>query len=210
MKAVVFDFGAVLFQWHPLQLLQQTVPELAPDEAGARRVAAQVFESFTPDSDWARFDLGLVAEAELAQRIAARMGAQPQQVRRIIDAIPPHLVAQEPSVALFRRLKAAGHRMYFLSNMPVPYARHLQRQNDFIAEFADGIFSGDVGLVKPHAEIFALAESRFALDPAQTLFIDDHAGNIEAARARGWQGVRFESALQAQAEAHAAGWLSPV
>jgi hypothetical protein len=70
------------------------VPELAPDEAGARRVAAQVFESFTPDSDWARFDLGLVAEDELAQRIATRMGAQAQQVRRIIDAIPPHLQPQ--------------------------------------------------------------------------------------------------------------------
>lgn len=207
MKAVVFDFGAVLFQWHPLALLQQTVPELAPDEAGARRVAAQVFESFTPDSDWARFDLGLVAEDELAQRIATRMGAQAQQVRRIIDAIPPHLQPQEPSVALFRQLKAAGHRMYFLSNMPVPYARHLQRHNNFIAEFADGIFSGDVGLVKPHAEIFALAESRFDLDPARTLFIDDHAGNIEAARARGWQGVRFESAEQVERDAGEAGWL---
>ena len=32
-KAVVFDFGAVLFHWQPLTLLQQCVPELAPDEA---------------------------------------------------------------------------------------------------------------------------------------------------------------------------------
>ena len=38
--AVVFDFGAVLFQWQPLALLQQTVPDLAPDEASARRVAS--------------------------------------------------------------------------------------------------------------------------------------------------------------------------
>jgi len=28
--------------------------------------------------------------------------------------------------AWLRRLKAAGHRLVFLSNMPVPYARHLE------------------------------------------------------------------------------------
>lgn len=196
MKTVVFDFGAVLFQWRPLELLQACVPELAPDEAGARAIAAQVFESFTPQSDWARFDLGLVGEAELAERIAARIGAQPGQVRRIIDAIPPHLVAQAESVALFRRLKAAGHRMVYLSNMPLPYAEHLERHNPFIAEFDDGIFSGRVGLVKPDAAIFALAEARFGLQPAQTMFIDDHAGNVQAARSRGWQALQFVSAAQ--------------
>lgn len=196
MRTVVFDFGAVLFQWRPLELLQACVPELAPDEADARAIAAQVFESFTPQSDWARFDLGLVGEAELAERIASRIGAQPGQVRRIIDAIPPHLVAQAESVALFRRLKAAGHRMAYLSNMPLPYAEHLERHNPFIAEFDDGIFSGRVGLVKPDAAIFALAEARFGLQPAQTMFIDDHAGNVQAARSRGWQALQFVSAAQ--------------
>lgn len=206
MTAVVFDFGAVLFQWRPLALLQQTVPELAPDEAAARQLAAQVFESFTPDSDWARFDLGRIAEDELAARIAARVGVQAVQVRRIIDAIPPHLQPQLGTVALFHRLKAAGHRMFFLSNMPVPYARHLQRENAFIAGFGDGIFSGDVGLMKPHAEIYALAETRFGLEPARTLFIDDHAGNVEVARGRGWQAVRFVDAAQCEADLQAAGW----
>ena len=51
MKSVVFDFGAVLFQWKPLQLLQATVPELAPDDEHARALARQIFESFTPASD---------------------------------------------------------------------------------------------------------------------------------------------------------------
>lgn len=196
MRTVVFDFGAVLFQWRPLELLQACVPDLATDEASARAVAAQVFESFTPDSDWARFDLGRIGEAELAERIATRIGARAGQVRRIIDAIPPHLVAQADTVALFRRLKAVGHRMVYLSNMPAPYADHLERHNPFIAEFDDGIFSGRVGLMKPDAAIFALAESRFGLRPAQTMFIDDHAGNVQAARSRGWQALPFVTAAQ--------------
>lgn len=106
--AVVFDFGAVLFQWKPLQLLQQVVPDLAPDEPAAQRLAAQLFESFTPASDWAQFDLGLVDEAALASRIARRIGAAEERVRRVIDAIPGHLQPQPETVALLRSLKAAG------------------------------------------------------------------------------------------------------
>ncbi|MFO1326476.1 MAG: HAD family phosphatase [Rubrivivax sp.] len=205
--AVVFDFGAVLFQWRPLELLQACVPELARDEALARALAAQVFESFTPASDWARFDLGELAEDELAARIAARVGVQPAQVRRIIDAIPPHLQPQPATVALLQRVRAAGHRLYYLSNMPRPYADHLERENAFVAQFADGIFSGRVGLMKPDADIFALAERRFALDPPRTLLIDDHAGNTAAAQARGWQAHTFTSADEAGHALRAAGWL---
>ncbi|MBK9360539.1 MAG: HAD family phosphatase [Rubrivivax sp.] len=205
--SVVFDFGAVLFQWRPLQLLQQVVPELAPDEDSARRLATQIFESFTPDSDWARFDLGRIDEAALARRIAARIGAQPAQVRRVIDAIPPHLQAQPATVALLSRLKAAGHRLFYLSNMPLPYAAHLERENRFIADFDDGIFSGRVGLMKPHDAIFELAVQRFALDPARTLFIDDHAGNVQAARRLGWQALQFVDAAQCEQAVQDAGWL---
>lgn len=205
-RTVVFDFGAVLFQWQPYRLLQETVPELAPDEPGARRVAAQIFESFTPDSDWARFDLGLIAEAELADRIAARIGVRPEQVRRVIDGIPPHLQPQPPTVALLQQLKAAGHRLFYLSNMPHPYADHLERCNAFVADFQDGIFSARVGLMKPHAAIFELAERRFGLVPADTVFIDDHAGNVQAARSRGWKAVQFADAAQAAADLRALGW----
>jgi putative hydrolase of the HAD superfamily len=208
MKAVVFDFGGVMLQWQPPRLLQEVLPELAPDETGARRLAAQIFQSFTPGSDWARFDLGLVDEALLAERIAVRIGATAPQVRRVIEAIPSHLEALPETVALFRRLKAAGHRTFFLSNMPVPYAHALEQTHDFIGEFDGGIFSGRVQLMKPDEAIFALAEERFGLDPARTLFIDDHAGNVAVARARGWQGVHFEAgASHAERQLAAAGWL---
>jgi putative hydrolase of the HAD superfamily len=124
----------------------------------------------------------------------------------VIDAIPPHLQPQAPTVALMQGLKAAGHRMFYLSNMPLPYADHLERCNPFITDFEDGIFSGRVGLMKPDAGIFELAERRFGLQPADTLFIDDHAGNVEAARARGWQAVHFIDAASCAAELRQRGW----
>jgi len=207
MTAIVFDFGAVLFQWQPYRLLQERVPELAPDEAAARALASRIFESFNLHSDWAQFDLGRIDEATLARRIGQRIGAEAEQVRRVIDGIPQHLQAQPESVALFHRLKAQGHRMFYLSNMPEPYAAHLESHNTFVGEFIDGIFSARVGLMKPQPQIFELAVNRFALDPAQTLFIDDHAGNVAAALAQGWQALRFVDAAQCAGDLAAAGWL---
>lgn len=208
MRAVVFDFGGVLFQWRPLQLLRQTVPDLAPDDEAARALATQLFESFTPDSDWAHFDLGAVREAELAQRIATRIGVRPEQVRRVIDAIPPHLVPQADVVTLFHRLKAAGHRLFYLSNMPAPFADHLERCNAFVADFDGGLFSGRVGLMKPQPAMFALALQRFGVDPAQTLFIDDHPGNVEAAQRLGWQALLYTDAAALQSQLRQQGWLA--
>ena len=207
-RSVVFDFGAVLFQWRPFELLQQVVPELAPNEPAAKALAARIFESFTPQSDWAQFDLGQVDEAVLAQRIAQRIAAPISQVRAVIDAIPGHLQPLRPTLDLLEQLKREGHRLFFLSNMPKPYADALERDNAFLRHFEDGIFSGRVGLMKPDREIFELASRQFGLKGPHTVFIDDHSGNVLAAKQHGWQAVLFTDAMSATLQLKATGWLA--
>jgi putative hydrolase of the HAD superfamily len=80
--------------------------------------------------------------------------------------------------------------------MSIPFARTLERKYEFLKWFDGGIFSGDVQLIKPEPEIYALLESRYQLQAAETIFIDDLLVNIEAAKARGWHGIHFESAAQ--------------
>ena len=207
-RTVIFDFGAVLFRWQPVQLFLDTLPEHAVDAQAASALAAQVFQSFTPDSDWSRFDLGLVDESTLATRIAGRTGLPTEAVARLIDAVPAHLQAKADTVAVFHALKAAGHRLVYLSNMPRGYASHLERHNPFIAEFDDGIFSGRVGLMKPWPAIYELAHHRFGLSSGpQALFIDDHAGNVEAGLKQGWDAIRFTSAQALRDVLVHKGWL---
>ena len=62
-------------------------------------------------------------------------------------------------------------------------------------------------LIKPQAAIFELAEQRFSLVPAQTLFIDDNPHNVQAAQDRGWQALLFADALACSREVQALGWL---
>ena len=48
-------------------------------------------------------------------------------------------------------------------------------------------------MAKPDGRVFELLLDRFGLAPETTLFIDDSAKNVEAARAAGMQAIEFES-----------------
>ena len=122
-RDVVFDLGGVVFRWEPLVLLQQLFPQRMPDEASARHWAGQIFQTFAPEADWALFDLGRIEPEALAQRIARRTGLSEQELQQLIDGIPPHLTPMQGTVDLIHDLKAAGHRLYFLSNMPSALCR---------------------------------------------------------------------------------------
>jgi putative hydrolase of the HAD superfamily len=195
-KDVVFDFGGVVFNWQPLRLLQETLPDVVLDDTQARVLAGHIFQSFSLTSDWALFDLGQIEPEPLAERISKRCGLQASDVLKVIHAIPDHLVPIAGTVALLQRLKAQGHRLFFLSNMPTTYALELERRNDLTAWFDGGIFSSRVQLIKPRPEIFQEAVRRFALVPANTVFVDDLAHNIDAATALGWWGVQFHHPQQ--------------
>jgi putative hydrolase of the HAD superfamily len=208
-QAVVFDFGGVLFRWQPLVLIQQVLPHLAGSDEQARDLAAQVFQSFAPGSDWAEFDRGTLPWDAVRERIARRTGLRPDDVHSLMAAIPPHLSAVQDTVAWLDALAAAGTRLYFLSNMPAPYAEHLQREHAFLKHFQDGVFSCDVKQVKPNDDIFHTAVAKFGIDPTQTLFLDDNHHNITAARRLGWQAVPFEHAAQCQQAVRDAGWWVP-
>lgn len=198
-RDVVFDLGGVVFRWEPAVLLQELLPERASDEASAQHWVTEIFQAFSPEADWSLFDLGCIEPEALAERISRRTGLRLDEMQRLITGIPPHLVAHQGTVDLIHDLKAQGHRLYFLSNMPAPYADHLQAVNPFFSLFEQGIFSAHVQQIKPLPDIFFTAQTRWPLREAP-VFIDDVQHNIEASRRHGWQGVRFESAEQVRAD----------
>lgn len=194
----VFDFGGVLFNWQPPQLLARLWPHRATGEAGTRELVQQFFQNY--GGDWGAFDQGLIGLEEVIQRIAARTGWPEAEIRQVTDAVPAELVLRSGTVALIEDLKRAGHRLFFLSNMPEPFADHLERSFPLHEWFEAGVFSGRVKQIKPGPEVFGMAVQRFGVPAESLVFLDDHPANIEAAKALGWQGVLFEDAEQARAE----------
>jgi putative hydrolase of the HAD superfamily len=111
-------------------------------------------------------------------------------------------------VALLRRLRAEGHELHFLSNMPRPYAEVLETRDDVLRLFAGGVFSSRVGLIKPEPALFAHAARAFGGDAGTLVLLDDMEKNVVAARAAGWQAIRFDDAEQCATELVAAGLLA--
>ena len=203
-RALVFDFGRVLFRWRPDALLAEVLPHRACDPESTQHWVGQVFQAY--GGDWGDFDRGVVEPEELARRIAARTGLGEDEVAAVIAACPGELEPLPDTVAWLRRLHANGVPLHYLSNMPEPFAQHFERTHDFMKLFESGVFSSRVQLIKPDPAIFEHAAQVFGRAPASLLFLDDHEPNIVAARAAGWQAVHFIDAAQAEAQVRALGW----
>jgi len=203
--AIVFDFGGVVFRWRPDEFLPRLLPQRAPDRVAAQALAALFFEGF--GGDWADFDRGRIEPAPLAERIAARTGLAVEEARRVIDAIPDELQPVPETEELLGRLRAAGHRLFFLSNMPAPYARHLEATHAVFKLFERGVFSSRVGIIKPEPALFAHAADAFGCEPRALLLIDDNQANVDAAITAGWAAFRFDDATQCARDLASIGFL---
>jgi putative hydrolase of the HAD superfamily len=205
-RRFVFDFGKVVFDWHPPAVVRAQLPHVVGDDADAEAWAARVFQAY--GGDWGEFDRGTLDVDTLVPRIAARTGLAPDDARRVVEAVPHALQPDAGTVALMQRLRDAGHTLHYLSNMPASYALHLERTHAFMAWFESGVFSSRVGHIKPERAIFEHAARMFGGDAAGLVFFDDHPPNVEAARALGWQALHFTTAAAARADCERHGWLA--
>lgn len=201
--SVIFDFGGVVFQWRPADLLARVLPHRIRSTEEAEHWKRTFFQAY--QGDWGAFDSGLISAEECRDRIAARTGLSRDEVQTVIDAVPQELAPQAGTVALLQALKAAGHRLFFLSNMPEPYAQYLETHHAFLSWFEDGVFSARVKTGKPGLDIFRIALARFGLAPAEALFIDDHPENIAAAGQLGLPALQFTTARRLLADLRAQG-----
>ena len=194
---LVFDFGAVLIEWQPARLVASHFPELAATPEAAQQAARSIFGH----ADWHDFDRGTLSPDCVVQRTAQRLALPFDEMQHLVSGIGERLTPIQETMDVLadlaqRRDQRGDVRLYYLSNMPAPYARTLEHKYAFLRWFDGGIFSGDVQRSKPDPVIYQLLQSKYALEPAQTLFVDDVQDNVDVACSLGWSGVRFVSAQQ--------------
>ena len=96
-------------------------------------------------------------------------------------------------LALLRNLRAAGYRLFLLSNTNTLHraafdeilARDHGLPDGLLSFFEAVYYSHEVGLRKPDPAIFRRVLADHHLNPAQTLFIDDSPQHVAAARTVG-------------------------
>jgi putative hydrolase of the HAD superfamily len=95
----------------------------------------------------------------------------------------------QPSMVALARGLSERYRVYLLSNIGDLHWTHLSREYELHRIGHGALPSFVAGVMKPDDGIYAEAEQRFSLTPAETVFIDDRTENIATARRRGWHGI---------------------
>ena len=183
MDTVLFDLGKVLLDWSPRYYYER----FFDDEAALTRFLGEVVAP-----EWIlEMDAGKPIDRAIAER-QQRFPAHAELIARWKQGWPEMLRGEiAGTVAIVEALRARGHRLYALTNFSTETFPIAQARCSSLALFADTVVSGEVGLVKPDPRIYALAIERCRLDPAGTVFVDDHLVNVEAARAHGFHALQF-------------------
>lgn len=180
MKNIVFDLGGVLFARDAKKCTQEFIDFFA-------FVRSEPMPHF-----WEEYDRGTSTLAEVTDTLC-EMHACPRTkceefLRRSIEMQEP----VKPTEALIHDLKAAGYKLYVLSNMSREFIAFLRRFP--VYRLFDGeVVSCEERTVKPEPRIYEILLERYGLNPAETLFIDDRRSNIAAAEALGICGKLFDA-----------------
>lgn len=96
--------------------------------------------------------------------------------------------------SLINELRKDGYSLYYLSNWNKWSAEELIRfgKMDFLNLFDGGIFSYEVGCMKPDEKIYKILLDKYDIDPNKAIFFDDKKENIETANRLGIEGILFD------------------
>lgn len=192
VRNVIFDFGGVLVNWQPEAIIEGFYSEPKLRDA----IRAHAFQH----DDWLQMDRGTLDEPTVIRRFAARMQRPEAEMAALFDHVRASLTPIEPTIELLAELRERGYRLYGLSNMSESIFAHLKAQHPFFDRFHGIVVSAAVKHVKPEPAIYEHLRSQFALDFAESVFIDDLPRNVDAARRLGLPAIRFESPAQVRRE----------
>lgn len=184
VKAVVFDMGNILLDFHTHEL----AAAFAENEADAQ----ELYRAFWLTAHWPVLDRG----GTEAQVLEAVRGELPHRLwdsaGQIMEHWDEYLIPRPEINDLARELDRLGMPLYILSNTSGRFYRF--REKIPVWPLIRGaLLSCEEHLLKPDLEIYRRLFARFGLAPGECFFIDDLNLNIEAARWCGMQAFHYQN-----------------
>ena len=179
----LFDIGNVLLDFDYMKEFRKLF-----DEETAQKIADI---SVRNHDIWREMDAGVLTYDEAISLIVRNAPHLENQIRLAVKELYDNVRSFEYAQGWLERLKAAGFRIYILSNYGQrPFAASKGRMP--FLKYTDGqSISYEIKQTKPSPVAFAASCERFDIDPEKTVFIDDSAANIAAAGALGFHTVLF-------------------
>lgn len=185
-RNIIFDFGGVVVDFNPRDFLL--------DHFMNRRAEEETYALTFGSQEWQDLDRGTLTRAE-GNRLMLENAARANrtfEVQTVIDEWPAILRTKKETVQVMQRLRSAGYRLYYLTNIPTDIMDEL-RQREWFSLFDGGIASCDVHLCKPEPEIFTTLMQTCRLAYDESIFVDDNKANAQAAYNLGITGILYKN-----------------
>jgi glucose-1-phosphatase len=191
-KAVVWDLGGVILR------TEDPLPRVRlAERLGVTRddLERRVFTS-----EAARLaEVGKIPEEEVWEYLRSYFRLEPTDMAEVVEQFWGGDRFDADLINYIESLKA-GYKIGLLSNAWSGARESVSKRFKFLHIFDEVIFSAEVKLAKPDANIYTLMVNRLGVNPQQAIFIDDIQGNVNGAEAIGMRGIRFENPEQIQNE----------
>ena len=190
-RTLIFDYGEVI-SLSQSQADRTVLASLAAVGDGA--AAERFWAAYSAHRDG--LDLGKAGVAAYWQAIADDIGAQWDEARvhELWAADFRSWLSVNPAViGVLADLRAGTTPLALLSNAGPDYASYF-RHGPLADYFPACYVSGELGLLKPHAEIYRHVLGDLGITPGETVFIDNRESNVAGAEALGITGHVFTGA----------------
>ena len=184
ITTVIFDIGDVLVSANIKDYLI-TDPEI-PNE-----IVDELLKLWFIDKDEVDDTMDLDTYREIVNK---RMGVEfSKYIPKLFKYNVECVTAFDYTIPIIQDLKDKGYKVYYLSNWSAWTHDLLQEAGkfDFLKLMDGGVFSYDVGYMKPNEEIYKILINKYKINPEEAVFFDDREENIEAANKLGIHGIHF-------------------
>ncbi|HQP09020.1 MAG TPA: HAD family phosphatase [Anaerolineaceae bacterium] len=184
IQAIIWDMGGVLMRTEnrqPRNELAQSV------DISYKELDQLVFASASA----LQAEIGAIEDKEHWQNVASVLSLSSTDLPQFIENF---WSGDELDLQLLGWISSLRnqHKIGLLSNAwKGTRATLLTKYPQFLDPFHAAIFSAEVGIRKPAAQIFALILEKLNVEADKALFVDDFAANIDGAHAAGLQVVQF-------------------
>ena len=193
IDTVVFDMGNVLidFRWKEL------FGEMGLEGARFDRMA----QATVLNPVWDEFDRGYWTDDQMLEAFIANAPELGDVMKEFMNERFTGILKKFTYTdAWLDGLKAAGYRLYILSNFSRKAYNDCAGELDYVSKVDGAVISYMVGLIKPDPAIYRYLIDTYDIDPQKAVFIDDNLANITAAKEFGLSTILFKDKSAADEE----------
>lgn len=184
MKNIIFDLGAVMFNWNPKAIAANFTNDVDLQE----RIQSQLYYH----QDWIDFDNAIITEVGATKRASERLEISLSDSEKLFKQTKESLTLITKTFDVLKDVKDKELNAYCLSNISPELFQYVAARHDLFKLFDGIVTSGEENTGKPNKRIFEILLDRYQLNPLECLFIDDSAANTATAQNLGITTITFK------------------